>query len=263
MRVAGVQLAATDDSAHNLRMVTEYVDRAADAGARLVVFPEATMSRFGSDLLAASQPTDGAWADGVRAAAARRDVVVAVGMFTPASAGRVFNTLLVTGAGVDAAYRKIHLFDAFGFAESDVVAAGGSIVTVDIDGVRIGLSVCYDLRFGELYRALARDGAQVMLVPASWARGAGKETQWETLLRARAIETLSWVLGVDQAYGSAPDGTPQGVGHSVLIDPRGEIRAGLGGAEGLLLGDIDVDEVAAVRRAVPALEHRRPDLFGG
>ena len=117
-------------------------------------------------------------------------------MFTPADDGRVRNTLLVTGGGHHRGYDKIHLYDAFGFAESDTVAPGTSATTFELDGVVYGVATCYDVRFPELFRALADDGADVVLLPASWGAGEGKREQWEVLVRARALDSGCWVAGL-------------------------------------------------------------------
>lgn len=139
----------------------------------------------------------------MRAIAAAAGTVVVAGMFTPAPHGRVANTLLATGPGVEAAYDKIHLYDAFGYAESDTVAAGSRIVTIDIEGVRMGLATCYDVRFPELFRAHADAGAVSTLLAASWGAGPGKREQWELLVRARALDATLWVAAVDQADPAA------------------------------------------------------------
>src|SRR6478609_10674575 len=165
MRLALAQIRSGTEPSANLGLVEDYTRRAADAGARLVLFPEATMCRFGVPLAPIAEPLDGPWATGVRAIAERAGIVVVAGMFVPAEedrAGRVTNTLLATGPGVDTHYDKIHLYDAFGFAESDTVAPGHEPVVISVDGdsgpVNVGLTLCYDVRFPELYVELARRG---------------------------------------------------------------------------------------------------------
>ncbi|MDT7686554.1 MAG: deaminated glutathione amidase, partial [Pseudonocardiales bacterium] len=152
MRIALAQIVSTPDPGHNLGLVEEQIRAAAASGARLVVFPEATMCCFGVSLAPVAEPLDGPWASRVRELAADAGLTVVAGMFTPADDGRVRNTLLATGGGVEAAYDKIHLFDAFGFAESDTVAPGTEPVTVDVDGLTVGLTTCYDLRFPGLFQ---------------------------------------------------------------------------------------------------------------
>src|SRR6201986_91236 len=186
MRIALAQIMSSTDKSTNLGFVEDFTRRAADAGAQLVLFPEATMCRFGVPLAPIAEPLDGPWASGVRAVAQRTGVVVVAGMFVPADDGRVTNTLIATGPGVEAHYDKIHLYDAFGFAESDTVAPGHEPVMITVDGVDVGLTLCYDVRFPELYVELASRGAQLITVHASWGTGPGKLDQWTLLARARA-----------------------------------------------------------------------------
>ena len=170
-------------------LVEDYTLRAADAGAQLVLFPEATMCRFGVPLAPIAEPLDGPWASGVRKIAEGAGITVVAGMFVPAENGRVTNTLIASGPGVDTHYDKIHLYDAFGFAESKTVAPGRDPVVITVDGVGVGITLCYDVRFPELYVELARRGAQLITVHASWGSGPGKLDQWTLLARARAIDT--------------------------------------------------------------------------
>jgi predicted amidohydrolase len=183
-------------------------------------------------------------------------------MFTPADDGRVFNTLLVSGPGVDAAYDKIHLYDAYGFAESDTVAAGEKPLVVQVGGVRVGFTTCYDVRFPGLYTTLADGGASVVCVSASWGAGPGKVEQWQLLTRARALDATTFVLACGQAdpatAGITTTGSaPTGVGHSVVVGPTGETLASLGAERGLLVADVDPGAVEAVRRSIPVLANRR------
>ncbi|MFE4539705.1 carbon-nitrogen hydrolase family protein [Streptomyces scopuliridis] len=266
MRIALSQLTTGPDPERNLELLRAEAHRAAAGAARVIVFPEAAMACFGTPLAPLAEPLDGPWATAVRRLAEETGLVVVAGMFTPAPDGKVANTLLATGPGVEAAYDKIHLYDAFGFAESDTVAAGSEVVTIEVDGVRIGLATCYDVRFPELFRAHADAGAVLSLLPASWGAGPGKREQWELLTRARALDATLWLAAVDQADPAAsrapgdeaaPSPAPTGIGHSALIGPDGTVRQSLGAGPGLLLADVDVDEVAAVRRAVPVLANRR------
>lgn len=251
IRVAAAQVSSGPDPTANLAAASEAVRRAAAEGAQLVVLPEATMARFGTDLRAVAEPLDGAWASAVRTLAADLGVVLVVGMFEPSDDGRVHNTLLITGPAVDASYRKIHVFDAFGSRESELVAAGVQRVVVDVAGVRVGLATCFDLRFADQFVAMGRDGAQLVVVPSSWGFGPGKEEQWDLLTRARAADAQAWLLACDQAW-TPPSGTdPLGVGRSVLVHPLGRVRARLGPEPDLLVADIDIAEVAVVRESVP------------
>src|SRR5689334_19008176 len=187
MRIALAQIQSGTDPSANLEVVADYSHRAAEAGAAMVLFPEATMCRFGVSLKRIAEPLDGPWASGVRAVAERSGIVVVAGMFCPAGDGRVTNTLLATGPGVDEHYHKIHLYDAFGFTESRTVAPGFDSVLITVDGgsgpVQVGLTTCYDIRFPEQYVELAQRGAQVLTVHASWGSGPGKLDQWTLLAR--------------------------------------------------------------------------------
>ncbi|GAA4532449.1 carbon-nitrogen hydrolase family protein [Amycolatopsis samaneae] len=253
VRIAAAQIAGSTDPLANLAVVEDAVERAAGRGADLVVLPEAALASFAADPRTVAQPLDGPWATGVRKAAAKHDVLVVAGMFEPAPDGRVHNTLLITGRGVESAYRKIHLYDAFGSRESDTVAPGAELVQVELRGVRIGFATCYDLRFADHFTALGRAGAELVVVPASWGAGPGKEEQWDLLTRARAHDAQAWLLACDQAW-TPPSGTdPLGVGRSVLADPLGGVHARLGGTPGLLVADVDVETVRAVRQRVPIL----------
>lgn len=262
MRVALAQILSGPDPAANLALVADHTRRAAAQGAELVVFPEATMRCFGGPLAPVAEPLDGPWATGVRELAAAAGVTVVVGMFTPAEDGRVRNTLLATGSGVEASYDKIHLFDAFGFAESDTVAPGQAPVVIRVGGVGVGLTTCYDVRFPGLSTALADAGAEVVCVCASWGAGPGKVDQWQLLTRARAVDATTFVLACGQAdpasQGEEVRGTaPRGVGFSAVVSPLGRVLADLGPAPDLLVADVDGAEVAAARRTLPVLANRR------
>lgn len=261
MRIALGQIASTPDLAHNLGQIEDGARRAAAAGAGLVVFPEASMCCFGVPLGPVAEPLDGPWAQRVRDIAAAAGVTVVAGMFTPAGDGRVHNTLLATGAGVEASYDKIHLFDAFGFAESRTVAPGAEPVSIDVGGVPVGLATCYDLRFPGLFQELAARGATVIAVPASWGAGPGKREQWDLLVRARALDSTAFVAACDQAdpatVGRDTGRAPGGIGASLAVGPLGTVLDQLGAGPGLLVADLDLDEVARARTAVPVLLNRR------
>ena len=264
MRIALAQIITGRDVAGNLALVADYAARAKDGGAELVVFPEATMRAFGNSLLDIAEPLDGPWASRVRAIAAEQDIVIVAGMFTPGTAddgSKVRNTLLVTGGGIEASYDKIHLFDAFGFAESDTVDAGAEPVTFAFDGVTFGLATCYDIRFPDLFTENADRGADINIVCASWGSGPGKAEQWKLLARARAADSTTLVLACGQgdpaSQGIEPKGAaPTGVGHSVVVSPFGEVLEELDGAPGLLFADLDPAVVKEARAKLPVLANR-------
>lgn len=256
MRVALCQITSSADPAANLDLLRGQVARA--AGARVVVFPEAAMCRFGVPLGPVAEPLDGPWATAVREVADEHGVVVVAGMFTPAPDGRVANTTLVTGGGLHAGYDKIHLFDAFGFTESKTVAPGAEPVVFEVDGVVLGVATCYDVRFPELFRALADRGASAVVLGASWGAGPGKREQWELLVRARALDSTSWVLACGQADpGVDHGGAPTGIGYSAVVSPLGEVVGSLGAEPDVLFADVDVAAVEQARRVLPVLANRR------
>ncbi|HEY8720365.1 carbon-nitrogen hydrolase family protein [Pengzhenrongella sp.] len=265
MRLALAQIISTDDGEANLAIVERFATDARAQGAELVVFPEATMRAFGGTLADVAEPIDGPWATAVRAIAARLDLTIVVGMFTPGEAGRVRNTLLVAAPDTVAHYDKVHLFDAFGFAESDTVDAGDRAVTVAVGGTTIGLATCYDLRFPALFLSNAVAGARLSIVCASWGAGPGKAEQWDLLVRARAVDTTTFVIAVGQgdpaSQGRASTGAaPTGIGRSAVVSPFGEILHQLGAQEGLLVVDVDPGELDAARQKLPVLANRRLDL---
>lgn len=262
MRVALSQITSTGSPADNLTLVRRSVTAAADAGASVVVLPEATMARFGTPLAPVAEPLDGPWATAVAAIAEEHGVLVVAGMFTPADDGRVFNTLLATGFGQHVGYDKVHLFDAFGFTESRTVAPGSDLVTVTVDDVTFGLATCYDIRFPGVFTGLADRGASAVLLGAAWGAGPGKREQWELLVRARALDSTCWVVACGQAdpteSGLAPHATaPSGIGYSMVAGPSGAVTAQLGAADDLLVTDLDLELVGTTRAAIPVLANRR------
>ncbi|MEZ0491868.1 nitrilase-related carbon-nitrogen hydrolase [Kineococcus sp. TBRC 1896] len=258
MRIALSQVTSGTDPAANLDLVRAEVAAAAEAGARLLVLPEATSCCFGVPLGPVAEPVDGPWARELERVADDAGLTVVAGTFSPGTGGRVRNTLLARGAGVHQHYDKVHLFDAYGYAESDTVEAGERPVVLDVDGVGVGLSTCYDVRFPGLAAALADAGAQVVVVAASWGDGPGKAEQWDLLTRARALDSTSWVLACGQARPVAPSGdAPTGIGRSRVVDPLGVVVAELGEGPGRLVVDLDLDRVRTVRATLPVLRNRR------
>ena len=258
MRIALAQLTSSVDPPDNLRLVRDHVAQAADAGAQLIVFPEATMCSFARSVADSAEPWEGPWASGVREIARTSGITVVVGMFATTDTSLVTNSLLVTGPGVEARYDKIHLFDALGYRESRQIAAGAAPVAVEIDGTTVGLATCYDIRFPRLFTGLAQAGAEVIVVPASWASGPNKVHQWRTLAAARAMDSTCFVVACGQARPSGPeDSKPTGVGHSLVADPFGTVLLELGDGPELAVIDLDLTEVARAREAVPVLRNAR------
>ena len=265
MRIALCQIPVSADPVVNLSRVRGALREAAAGGAELAVFPEATMVRFGSDLRAAAEPLDGPFCAELAAACAAARVAAVAGVFEPSPDGRVYNTAVAFSRSGDlvASYRKLHLFDALGQRESDLVAAGDEVVVTSLAGVTVGLQICYDIRFPELTRALAVGGASLVTVSAAWQAGLFKEEHWVTLLRARAIENTIWIAAVGQVpdAGAKPTRAPTGVGRSMLIDPLGVVRCDLGPSAGVAVVNADMSLVETVRSTLPSLANRREDLF--
>ncbi|KXT58971.1 hydrolase [Gordonia sp. QH-12] len=262
MRLAMAQMSSTDSPDANLEIVLDGVRDASAAGADLVVFPEAAMCRFGVSLRDVAQPLDGPWASAVAAAADAHRVAVAAGMFTPAPDGRIRNTVLVARPGrAPLAYDKIHLYDAFGFAESRTVAPGHRPLVFDVGDCTVGVATCYDIRFPALFTELARRGAQMIVVPTSWGSGPGKLEQWEILTRARALDSTAYVAGVGQAEPSDPairdSLAPTGIGHSRLSDPFGSVIADYDSAVQMGVHDIDLALTDKARSALAVLANAR------
>jgi predicted amidohydrolase len=225
------------------------------AGSDLVVLPEASARDFGepgSPLGPFAEPLDGPWAGALDAFATRTGTTVVAGMFESSDdPDRPWNTLVLTDGERRATYRKIHLYDSFGHRESDQVSAGPTTpVVVHVAGVPTGLMTCYDLRFPELARALSGDGAQVLVLPAAWVAGPGKVDHWTTLVRARAIENVCWVLAAAQPG-------PRYCGHSMVVAPTGDVVAEAGEGEEWVTAEVDLGLVAETRERNPSLANRR------
>ena len=261
-RFALCQVTSSDQADENIELIRTRTRAAAQQGARVVVFPEAMMTRFGAPLAQVAEPLDGPWAQAVATIAQEHGVLIIAGMFTPSPDGRIYNTALVTGHDTHTGYNKIHLYDAFGFHESDTVAGGYKIMTVPLDDIVIGIATCYDLRFPELFQALADAGSSVVVTPASWGAGPGKREQWELLVRARALDSGSWVLACDQAEPSA-SGTevnpkaPTGIGYSMAANPYGHPQGSLADSPDMLIVDVDPELAEQSRTDTAVLTNRR------
>ncbi|HEX8344001.1 MAG TPA: carbon-nitrogen hydrolase family protein [Actinoplanes sp.] len=264
MRVAVCQLNSRDNRAENLTVARGLLDRAAAAGADLAVLPEYADYLGPADGSPEPEGTDGEVARFFAAAARELRMWVHTGSFRERGPDddHTYNTTLVFDReGVLAAtYRKIHLYDVeipgrVSYQESRSVAPGADTVVTDVDGVRVGLSICYDLRFPELYRRLAvGGGAQVLVVPAAFMLHTGRD-HWEVLLRARAIENQCYVIAAGQIGDHEPRRTC--FGRSMIIDPWGTVLAQAPDTVGVTVADLDLDRVTDIRREVPSLANRR------
>jgi deaminated glutathione amidase len=268
LRVAAVQLNSTADPAAN-RAVAERLTRAAAAdGASLIVLPE-KWTAIGSDdqLRAAAEPLDGPTVAWARTLARELRVDLIVGSILELVPGqeKLANTSLHIDPDGDvrAVYRKLHMFDVVlggrSYRESELEQAGDEIVlSATAAGVELGLSICYDLRFPELYRILAVRGARVLVVPAAFTLATTRD-HWEVLLRARAIENQAFVIAANQ-FGSHPAGQHSG-GRSMIVDPWGVVLAQAPDSECHVLAELDLERQREVRERLPSLANRRPDAY--
>jgi predicted amidohydrolase len=274
MRAAAIQLTSTSDLDRNLERADRFTRAAAADGAQLVVLPEKwTVLGRGDDLRAGAQPLDGpavAWA---KATAGELGIELVAGSISERVAGEELlrNTSLHVGPDgeVHAAYRKVHMFDVVVegtvYRESDQEQAGDDVVLSETaGGVGLGLSICYDVRFPELYRILAIRGARILTVPAAFTVPTTRD-HWEVLLRARAIENQAFVVAANQ-FGEHAPASAQGAamrsgGRSMIVDPWGIVLALAADREGWIVADLDLDAQARMRRELPALANRRPTAY--
>ncbi|MCB9521210.1 MAG: carbon-nitrogen hydrolase family protein [Myxococcales bacterium] len=266
LQVGVAQLRSGVDVLTNLDTIERLVAAAAGAGCRLVAFPEnATQLAPEAIRLRDAEPLDGGQMARVCAVARAHNVWVLLGSFAEQGpdATHTYNTSVLVGPTGDiaAVYRKIHLFDVdvapdTSMRESASVAAGPpEVVLATVDGWRVGLSICYDLRFPELYRALSAAGAEVLFVPAAFTFRTGA-AHWHPLLRARAIENQCYVVAPAQV--GAHYGNRESFGHALIVSPWGDIVAEVdGGGETWAQAKLSRRRVDEVRAAIPALRHRR------
>lgn len=245
------QYASALDPAEN----RAFLDQLGSTGADLIVLPEAFARDFGEPgepLAPYAESLEGPFVAALQAASLRSGAAVVGGMFeTSADPQRPYNTLVLAQGNNLATYRKIHLYDSFGQKESDLVTPGPLEPTVvEIAGAKVGLMTCYDLRFPELARSLSASGAEILVVPAAWVAGPRKVEHWRTLLRARAIENLCWVVAAGQPV-------PRYCGHSTVIAPTGDVLVEAHGEQDRLEVTLDLDAVAEARRGNPSLRNRR------
>jgi deaminated glutathione amidase len=265
MRIAALQTVATPSVERNLDTARRLIAEAAQEGAQLAALPEyfCFMGQRDSDKIAlAEAPGDGPIQQ-MLAEAARQHGVWVIGGTLPLRTGspdRVFNACCVyspTGQQV-ARYDKIHLFrydnGRESYDEGRVLQAGTTPVACDVGGLRLGLSICYDLRFPELYRRLMHPPCDLLAVPAAFTHTTGR-AHWEVLLRARAIENQCYVIA--PAQGGLHENGRRTFGHSLIVDPWGEVQALQEVGEGLVMAELDVERIAAVRSQLPALTHRQ------
>jgi len=261
------QMTSTSDAAGNLARAEELIRAAAERGAELVATPENT-GYLGphEEKVRLAEPLDGPTCTRFAGLAGELGIHLLLGSFAERTGDpkRSANTSVLFGPDGArlAVYRKIHLFDVdvpggVSFRESDTVRPGSEVVVARTPLARIGLSICYDLRFAELYGALAARGAEVIAIPSAFTAATGK-AHWETLLRARAIETQCWVIAPGQHGHHDDGGLRESHGHSMIVDPWGQVVAQVPDGPGLAVAEIDLTRLEQVRRAIPVAAHRRP-----
>ena len=265
MRVAAVQLNSTGDKARNISVAERLVRAAAVDGAELVALPEKwNLLAAGEEMAAAAETLDGPSLSAARSWARELSIHLLAGSIAERGEEKAFNTSVLIGPdGADlAVYRKIHLFDVEAggveYRESEHEQAGEEIVSAAIDGIELGLTVCYDLRFPELYRILAVRGARLVTVPSAFTLATGRD-HWEVLLRARAIENQVFVVAPNQVGEAAPHYSSYG--RSAIVDPWGVVLATAGDGECFVAADLDLAAQERIRGQLPSLANRRPQAY--
>lgn len=264
LKVALGQFAVQREWEKNAEICLEQMDRARQQQAQLLVLPEGILARGMAEpdlVRRAAQPLDGPFMTQLLQASRGSDLTVIACIHVPAPDGRVWNTLVAWRGGVILAqYRKLHLYDAFAMQESANVIAGQEIAPIiEVAGLKVGLMTCYDVRFPELARRLAIDGAEVLALPAAWVKGPLKEWHWQVLVTARALDNTCYVV----ATGECGE---RNIGRSMVVDPLGVTIAQAAEAPALVYAEIDPARIAHARQLLPVLENRRfarPELQAG
>lgn len=262
--VAVCQMDSQKDKQENLRIAGEMIAENAAKGAKIIAFPE-TMNYMGSGLPHQAESIPGPTTEFLCAAAVKHHVWLVSGSFPEQNkTEKPYNTLVLIDpwGNIRCRYRKLHMFDIKventpSYRESDDSMAGNEIVLADTELGRLGFAICYDLRFGEMFRLMALQGAQVIFMPASFTMNTGKD-HWETLLRARAIENAVYLVAPNQMGQKT---NMLAYGKSMVVDPWGDVIARAGDQVGSILAEIDLEYQERVRRQIPSLENRRRDVY--
>jgi deaminated glutathione amidase len=262
-KIALAQLQSSIEISKNLRAAIDYTNEAKDKGASLVAFPEFLMafspaSQSAQELTELAETLEGPFTVGLRNAARTAGINVLATIYERCELpNRVYDTALwIDGSGnLAAVYRKLHLYDALGFRESDKFAPGSDLtLPVQTDVGRVGMMICYDLRFPEMSRLLTLMGADVLVSPSGWVQGDMKVEHWQTMVRARALENGCYVIAPGQVGNIY-------IGHSMVVDPFGKILVDMGERQGLKIVDVDLAVVKDVRDKLPLLKNRRADIY--
>lgn len=262
MKIAVAQVQSHTDKNENLKKVSKYVEKAKQEGANFVVFPEGFMANpSAANVMPAevSESLDGPFITELSNIAKSNQMYIICGFFEtdPNDDNSCYNTAVFIDKKGEILhnYRKTHLFDAFSSKESDRFLIGSEPPKViETEYGNIGLIICYELRFPELSRNLALQNADVIIIPTAWASGTLKEYQWETLLKARAIENTIYIVGADSIGENK-------AGNSMIVDPMGVVKANAGEEETLIFADVNLERIKNVRNKLPSLTHLRPELY--
>ncbi len=263
MKVAMGQFAVSREWQENAQTCISLMAKADAAGADLLVMPEWVLAQDLADpegALRAAQPLDGPFVCLLLAASRENTLTSIMSIHVPTEGRQVKNVLIAIREGeIIGHYEKMHLYDAFTLRESERVVPGNSIPPlIEVAGIKVGLMICYDLRFPELARRLAVDGAQVLVLPAAWVKGPHKEQHWEVLVTARALENTCYLVAVGECG-------PRNIGNSMVADPLGVVIARAAEGPGLVFTELDPERIIYARHVLPVLHNRRfarPELIG-
>ena len=264
---AAIQFCANEDKDRNLKLAGPFIDTAVEKGADVVVLPELFNCCGHTEVMVRNAEKIPGYTTNILSDKARQHgiYIVCGSIFEKAGENKVYNTSVIVGRNgeVLAKYSKIHLFDVdipdkIRYKESEHVLAGQRIVTADMGPVKAGLSICYDLRFCELFRALALQKVKIIFIPSAFTATTG-EFHWEPLIKARAIENQVFIVAANQ-IGTSPNNITC-YGNSMIVDPWGRVLAKAEDNENIITAEIDLDLLNEVRTEIPLLEHRRTDLY--
>ncbi|MFC7393015.1 carbon-nitrogen hydrolase family protein [Scopulibacillus cellulosilyticus] len=263
MKVAVAQLKSSSDKTANLEKARKYIKQAKDSGADFILLPEMYMAFIPSSshmtYADIAEPLDGPFVSGLAKCAKENQIYVICGVHEskPSEDSRVYNTTIFLNRSGELlqAYHKTHLYDAFNYKESDYIIPGTDAQeVVDTEFGKVGMMVCYEVRFPEISRRLALKGADFLFIPSGWVAGAMKEYHWKTLLCARAIENTVYVFAADQVDNIFS-------GQSMIIDPMGVVKANAGEEETLIISEVSPDRINSVREKLPSVADRRPEFY--
>ena len=263
-RIALAQITSSTEKTANLKLAKELIRDAQGKGAQLIAFPEFLMAfspgtQSAEELAEIGEALDGPFTTSLRAASQTAGINTLATIYEKSAvSGRVYDTALWIDAlgQLSAVYRKLHLYDALGFKESDKFLAGKELARpFNSAAGAIGMMICYDLRFPELSRLLTLMGAEVLVSPSGWVQGDMKIEHWQTMVRARALENGCYVIAPDQVGNIY-------IGHSMVVDPFGRVLVDMGERQGLEIVDLDLTMVGQVREKLPLIKNRRADIYG-